>query len=583
MRIIRRLVHALVLVLTLVIGAAAAAIIVSQTAWFKNWLRGFIVAQANQYLNGTVTIERLGGNLFSGIEMENIGVSMDGSEVVAVKDLGLDYNVFTMFARGLSVDNIRLDHPVIYLRREGDTWSLSRLVKKQEQEADRKGPEKPISIDAIDINGGSLVVDGPVETSGVAVPKRFDHLDARLSFKYEAVHYSIEITQVSFRGSDPAIALNAMSGGVAVKNDTVFLDKLALRTAESSLSFDGAVQNYLQTPVFNLQISSDKLSLPEIARLVPALAGIELQPKFQVKADGPLDRLGIEMNVQSSAGEAWGTVTADVMTPGQSASGNLSVKHLDLSAILNNPVQKSDITGDAKFDLRAESFSDLNALRGTLDVHSPHLMAAGYAAGPVDAKARIDGRRVAVDARAGAYGASATASGHVILPDASNKSKAQPIAFDLRGRLRDSDLRRRPRDLNVPPAATNANADYHAAGSITPGGTANVQGDLRFERSAIAGAEIAQWSTASFSVMGHDIGYSADATVSNLDLRRVGREFDVPALSADRYQSTINGHVIAHGRGTTPDTIDVKASGTLTDTSILGGNIPQLTFAAAMA
>src|SRR6267142_7243074 len=119
MGIVRRLVHALVLVLTLVIGAAAGAIIVSQTAWFKNWLRGYIVAQANQYLNGTLTIERLGGNLLFGVEMENIGVSIDGTQVVAVKDLGLDYNVFALISRGLSVDNIRLDHPVIYLRRDG--------------------------------------------------------------------------------------------------------------------------------------------------------------------------------------------------------------------------------------------------------------------------------------------------------------------------------------------------------------------------------------------------------------------------------------------------------------------------------
>src|SRR5882762_837816 len=109
MGIVRRLVHAVVLVLTLVVGAAAAAIIVSQTAWFKNWLRGYIVAQANQYLNGTLTIERLGGNLFFGVEMENIGVSLNGAQVVAVKDLGLDYSAFELITRGLSADSIRLD------------------------------------------------------------------------------------------------------------------------------------------------------------------------------------------------------------------------------------------------------------------------------------------------------------------------------------------------------------------------------------------------------------------------------------------------------------------------------------------
>ena len=42
----------------------------------------------------------------------------------------------------------------------------------------------------------------------------------------------------------------------------MFVDKLALRTAETSLSIDGAVQQYLTKPVFKLQITSDKLSLP---------------------------------------------------------------------------------------------------------------------------------------------------------------------------------------------------------------------------------------------------------------------------------------------------------------------------------
>ena len=148
--------------------------------------------------------------------MENIGVSMDGSQVVAVKDLGLDYNVFELITKGLSVDSIRLDQPVIYLRRDGDTWSLSRLVKKQAAGSRSvRARQKPIAIDDDRHQRRLGRRRRPVGTSGVDVPKRFDHLDAKLSFKYEPVRYSIEITHVSFRGSDPAIALNALSGGVA--------------------------------------------------------------------------------------------------------------------------------------------------------------------------------------------------------------------------------------------------------------------------------------------------------------------------------------------------------------------------------
>ena len=61
MSIVKRITHVLIVVLTLVVGATAAALIVSQTAWFKNWLRGYIIREANTYLNGTLSIERLGG------------------------------------------------------------------------------------------------------------------------------------------------------------------------------------------------------------------------------------------------------------------------------------------------------------------------------------------------------------------------------------------------------------------------------------------------------------------------------------------------------------------------------------------
>src|SRR5207237_10674946 len=101
-------------------------------------------------------------NLFACAEMENIGDAMNGRQAVAVKDHGLNHNLFEFISKGLSVDEIRLDKPVIYLRREGDTWELSRLVKKQAQEADRQGPGRPISIEEIGISDGSVAGDGPV-------------------------------------------------------------------------------------------------------------------------------------------------------------------------------------------------------------------------------------------------------------------------------------------------------------------------------------------------------------------------------------------------------------------------------------
>src|SRR5205823_724546 len=149
---------------------------------------------------------------------------------------------------------------------------------------------------------------------------------------------------------------------------------------------------------------------------------------------------------------------------------DVTIRHINLAPLLNNPKQKSDITATAKLDVHGESFSNLNSLRGAVLVDAPHLSAAGYEADRIKLKADLDGRRVGLTANAAAYGATATAAGHVEVPDLSkSNAKTEPIAFDVHGELRNVDPRRMPRDLKIPAAATHIGADYHVAGSVASG------------------------------------------------------------------------------------------------------------------
>src|SRR5262249_32537562 len=165
----------------------------------------------------------------------------------------------------------------------------------------------------------------------------------------------------------------------------------AVRTEETSLSLDGTVQEYLTRPVFRLQMSSDKLSLPEIARIVPALAGVALQPAFELKVAGLEDHLGVDLNVRASAGQGRANLLFDVVAPHQSVAGDLSVRHLDLAPIVGTPRQKSDITADAHIDVHSEAFSNLKSLRGTVKLDAPRVVAAGYAVEQVKANGRLGG------------------------------------------------------------------------------------------------------------------------------------------------------------------------------------------------
>ena len=95
-------------------GLLVVAVAMTQTAWFKDWLRRYVTRQAEQYLNARLVIDRLGGNLFTGIELEGVSLVQGDETIVAAKDVGLDYNAFDFVS---AVD--RVSQPMI---REGAQW-----------------------------------------------------------------------------------------------------------------------------------------------------------------------------------------------------------------------------------------------------------------------------------------------------------------------------------------------------------------------------------------------------------------------------------------------------------------------------
>src|SRR5262245_16133232 len=131
---------------TAVVMLLSIGLIVSQTPWFRDWIRRTIVREAKQYLNGELTIGRLGGNLFFGVTLSDVAVDVSGERVVAVKALEVDYSVLQLISRGIVLDKIALIAPSVRMTRDAEGWNLRRLVKRQEREANREGPRRPITL-----------------------------------------------------------------------------------------------------------------------------------------------------------------------------------------------------------------------------------------------------------------------------------------------------------------------------------------------------------------------------------------------------------------------------------------------------
>src|SRR6185436_10532650 len=559
--------------LTLVLLAG----IVVETSFFKNWLRGFIVRQANERLEGTLAIGRLHGSLFSGIELDDVRVMLDNQPVISIDAITSRYTIRELVSGGVTIDNVTLVHPVVAAHREGDGWQLSRLIKKDANEADRRGPSKPINIRHINITNGHFTVDKKPGEQSVNIPDTYDAFEAALSFAYAPVHFTIGIDRMTFAASNPTLEIRQVNGAIAVESDKINFKALTVRTAETCICTAGTPENYLKQPTFKLAVSLTPLSLPEVHRLVPAVAEMHVTPTVNVRLSGTLEGLATEFSAKSSAGNFSGKGKVAVAGPDRVFQGEVAVHHLDLAPFLNNAEQKSDITVYAKVDVRGPAGFD--TLRGTVAADAPHVETHGYVVTGIRANAKIDGRKINFDTSERAYRSNTTAAGSVEFA-----SDARPeTRFDLRGVVKDVGLTYLPKQTRVPPVETKLTANYHVRIVIPRKPGWHVDGDVTLGTSSVAGVTVADGSKASFFVEPNVVRYEADATVAGVDLKRIGDSFNITALQQPRYQTNLNGHGRAKVDGTAVEKMTLNASGELNDSTIFGGTIPQLTFESSIA
>ena len=542
MRVASRVLRIAVVTLAILVGVFIAAVLVTRTDRFHDWLRRYVAREITTVVNGDVSIGRLSGTLFSSADLEDVRVTQAGKPVVLVRSVGLRYNVLDFVTKGIIIDAIRITSPRIALIRTRDGWNISALVKAQQQEADRQGPARPIRISTIGISDGRVTIDDRTATPSDAykLPASIDRIDGAGDFAYQPVRMTVRLGHLSFRASDPALALNSMSGQVSVRDDDVYIEKVAVRTAETSLLIDGAIRDYLKTPRFNVTASSDKLTPREFGGLIPAVANLTVQPAAELKVSGPLSDLQLETSVRSSAGQLRAQVRGDVASPLRTLHGHLEVAHVDPDQILNRRDLPTDITGAANFDVHGRTSADV----------------AG---------------RAEVDASAKAYGGAVTLRGRI----ASAGGDVSSVSYDLKGHVTNVNADRLPLPPPAPRLTSAVSASYHVRGTGM-----NPVADLQFARSTVEGATLADGTTAHVELRGAHIAYAARGSFAGLDPQRLGNALHVDALSSDRAAGEVAADFDLRGSGRTLAELSAHADITVHDSALGGGRIPQLAISA---
>jgi TamB, inner membrane protein subunit of TAM complex len=559
MRAARRLSRYVAIAVLSLVVLLGAGIAVTQTSWFKNWLRQKAVSQAAQYLNGELTITRLSGNIFTGVALEGVRLRHEGQTAVAMDKLTVEYSPLSMISDGLIFDSMTLHNPSILLQRDNAGWNFNRFVKTRRNTGGRGAP--PITMQSIVIVNGHLIV----RDRGRLV-EDLTRLNTQFRFAYEKPGIAISIGRFSADARE--MNVRRLEGDLRFDRGSIRTRELAIDTDRTSLtaaiSYSGP-----DTRLLDIQLDAERLSLPEIGRYFRPLGNIKLEPAVKVKASGTLDALNMDVNVNSSAGAARGPLVGHFGDGSKSLGGRLHVRDVDMAPILNRPEWKTRVTGQADFTWTfspAEiDFTFAGPRVEGFSYHAANVRAQGVYQVPRLADGRAGQTQLRFDASGAAYGATATTRAAFRF-----STPSQPLSYRLDGTFRDLDMRRLPEKLAMPKLETQAAGNYSFEAQGRDWRATGTLAD-----SLVEGARFATGTVLGMESRNRQLSYSASGNVEWLNPRRFAAPLKAAWLEDDRFDGSLSGALTFTGSGRSVDDLVLNTAATLNNSTLAGARFPS--------
>ena len=315
---VRRTLQIVALVGTLMVGAIALALIVSQTPWFRDWLRRYIVREVEAVPERRAGDRRAGRQPVFRRGAVRRRARRLGPAVVAIKTLEVDYSVFRSVVEG---HRHRRDQAG--RRRASCSSATRRRLESRppgEEAGAGSGPQgaraSRSSLPSIEITDGAVVDRRPRRSARYSCRGGSTVSTSRAAFEYAPVHYSLSDRRppVSRRRHQTSRCSSSPAGWRCATTTSISRRSRSARTRARS-RVDGVIKHYLQTPVLKLTATANA-SLPRDRRVVRRRSRLRAEPAFDVKANGPVDRLGARpRRARPKRATCSGQVTADCEAP----------------------------------------------------------------------------------------------------------------------------------------------------------------------------------------------------------------------------------------------------------------------------
>ncbi len=287
------------------------AFAVSQTSFFRNWLREKAMSVANDALNGEVYIGKIDGTIFTSLILHDTYITMDSDTLLNASRIEVRTSPLQLLFKKIYVRKLELDDTRINLIRAKDgTLNLSRLVPPSNT-TDTTSSSFPFKILVAEMkikNSGFSLRDYNINTKTFYDELNLHNLIVRdLNLRLTAFadinnkDFEAGIHSLSFNPNVNGFELKNLSGELYVNSDSLNVSDLKLKTDSSDFTINALVKNFsifdstknndFTKADLSLQLDADKFSFSDLSVFVPSTNILKGTISAEIKTSGSFQLL----------------------------------------------------------------------------------------------------------------------------------------------------------------------------------------------------------------------------------------------------------------------------------------------------
>jgi hypothetical protein len=157
-------------------------LVLSQTVYGHRQVLRIVLGALADRVEGTITVERITGNLLRGALLHRVSVhGHDGEAFLVADSVFLDYRLRSFAVGDVVINRLHLYAPSVFIRRlpEDTLWNFQRIFPADPERADER---QPVIVHAMELVDGRVMVQSPWEPDEEATPaERARQIDVALA------------------------------------------------------------------------------------------------------------------------------------------------------------------------------------------------------------------------------------------------------------------------------------------------------------------------------------------------------------------------------------------------------------------